>query len=86
MLTITTGEFQKNFGRYQETALTQPVAITHEGREQTVLISADEYRRLKRRTRQALLAGELSDADLLAIAATEMSEAHGHLDAEVQGL
>jgi PHD/YefM family antitoxin component YafN of YafNO toxin-antitoxin module len=82
MLTVTEGEFQKNFGRYQETALTEPVAIIHGGRQQTVLISADEYRRLTRR-REVLRAGELSDAELESIATTEMAAAHCHLDQEL---
>ena len=43
MITITAVEFQRNFGRYQDTALTEPVAITHNGRERVVMLSVDEY-------------------------------------------
>jgi prevent-host-death family protein len=85
MITITAAEFQRHFGRYQDDALTQPVAITRNGRERLVVISADEYRRLKRRDREVLLAGELSDADLAAISRTEMDPRHAHLDREVEG-
>jgi hypothetical protein len=35
-------------------ALVQPVAVTRNGRERTVLISVEEYHRLKRRDRQVL--------------------------------
>ena len=48
MLKVPAGEFQRNIGRYQDLALTQPIAVTHNGRERTVLISANEYQRLKR--------------------------------------
>jgi prevent-host-death family protein len=48
MFNVPAGEFQRNFGRYQDMALTQPIAVTRNGREPTVLISADEYQRLKR--------------------------------------
>jgi len=55
MITVTAAEFRRHFGRYQDVALTQPVAITNEGRERVVMISADEYRRLKRqKTYQAI--------------------------------
>ena len=39
MLKVPAGEFQRNIGRYQDLALTQPVAVTRNGRERTVLIS-----------------------------------------------
>ena len=73
MITVTAAEFQRHFGRYQDEALTQPVAITRNGRQRLVMLSADEYRRLKRRDREVLRAGDLSDADLEAIARTEMA-------------
>lgn len=49
MLTVTAAEFQRHFGRYQDEALTQPVTITRNGRERLVVISAEEYRRLRLR-------------------------------------
>lgn len=85
MITVTAAEFQRHFGRYQDDALTQPVAITRNGRERLVVISADEYRRLKRLDREVLRAGELSDADLAVIAGTEMDPRHAHLDKELEG-
>jgi prevent-host-death family protein len=84
MITMTAAEFQRHFGRYQDEALTQPVAITRNGRERLVMLSADEYRRLKRRDREVLRAGDLSDADLEAIAKTEMDPRHAHLDEELK--
>lgn len=83
MITVTAVEFQRHCGRYQDAALTQPVAITRKGRERVVMISVDEYRRLKRRDREVLRAGELSDADLAAVAGTEMDPRHAHLDKEL---
>ena len=48
-LKVSAAEFQRNIGRYQDLALRQPVAVTRNGRDSTVLISTDEYERLKRR-------------------------------------
>lgn len=84
MITVTATEFQQNIGRYQDAALTQPVAITRNGRERVVMVSAEEYHRLKRRDREVLRAGELSDEDLAAIAKTEMDPRHAHLDKELE--
>jgi len=83
MITVTSAEFQRNFGVYQDKALTEPVAITRNGRERIVIVSAEEYRRLKRRAREVLAVGDLSDADLAAIAAAEMAPDHKHLDDEL---
>ena len=71
MLNVPTTQFCRNFGRYQDEALVQPVAITRNGRERLVVLSVEEYRRLKRRSREVLLASDLADAELDRIARTE---------------
>jgi prevent-host-death family protein len=84
MITVTAAEFQRHFGRYQDEALTQPVAITRNGRERVVMISVDEYRRLKRRDREVLRAGDLSDADLAALEQTRAPESSKAFDDELK--
>ena len=84
MITVSSAEFQRNFGVYQDKALTEPVAITRNGRERMVMVSVEEYRRLKRRAREVLAVGELSDADLEAIGRAEVSPRHSHLDNELK--
>ena len=62
MVTITAAELQKQFGRYREIAIREPVSVTHHGRESLVVMSADEYKRLKAMDdRQAHFAHELPD-------------------------
>lgn len=66
MIKITAAEMQTHFGRYRDLALREPVAVTHHGRDSIVVLSADEYRRLKALdTRRAYYARELPD-DLVA--------------------
>jgi prevent-host-death family protein len=84
MRTVTAAEFQRHFGRYQDEALTQPVAITRNGRERLAMLSVDEYHKLRRRSCEVLKEGELSDADLAAIAKSEMDPRHSHLDKELE--
>lgn len=81
---ISSAEFIKNYGSVSDKALTEAVTITRNGRERLVLLSADEYARLKRRDRYVMLAEDLSENDLAAIAETEMSAAHAHLDEELK--
>ncbi len=71
MITVSSAEFQRNFGRYQDVALTEPVAITRNGRERIVVLSVDEYHRLKKRDRQVLGLEDFTEADLQAIRAAE---------------
>ena len=84
MITVTAAEFQRHFGRYQDEALTQPVAITRNGRERVVMISVDEYRRLKRRSREVIKVEDLSDAEVAQFTKGRMDPRHDDLDAELK--
>ena len=81
MIRVSSTEFGKEIGRYQDAALSQAVIVTRNGRDRTVMISADEYRRLKRRDREVLGIDDFSDADIDAIRRAEPSpdaEAFNH--------
>lgn len=67
MQRVTTREFQRDFGRYQDEALKSPLAIMRHGRERLVVLSASEYKRFKRLDRSALAVEDLSAAELEAI-------------------
>jgi prevent-host-death family protein len=83
-LRISSAEFQKNIGRYQDAALTQPVTVTRNGRDRTVLISVEEYRRLKRRDRRVMSLADFTAEDIAAIeAATPPTEA-ARFDGEIE--
>ena len=71
MLTVTAAEFQRNFGRYQDVALTEPIAITRNGRERMVMLSVDEYHRLKKRDRQVMALEDFTESDLEVIRTAE---------------
>ena len=67
MLKVKAAEFQRNIGKYQDIALTQPVAVTRNGRDGTVLISTEEYKRLKRGERRVMQLEDFTDEDIDAI-------------------
>jgi len=83
MLTITSVEFQRNFGRYQDAAFKEPIAITLNGRERIVVLSAEEYHRLKRRDRQVMGLEDFTEADLQAILQAEPPQEADAFDHEV---
>ena len=45
-------ELQRNPGPIREAAIKSPVAITYHGRDRLIIMSVDQYQRLKRRDRQ----------------------------------
>lgn len=83
MIKVSAAEFQRNIGRYQDLALTQAVAVTRNGRERTVLISVDEYQRLKRRDRQVLTLGDFTAEDIAALEGARAPDAAKAFDAEL---
>ena len=83
VVTVTAAEFQRKLGTFQDTALTQPVVITKNGRERTVLISVEEYHRLKRRDRRAVPVGALTDREVEAIRNAKVPDEYEHLNAEL---
>ncbi len=84
MLTISAVEFQRNFGRYQDEALKQPVSITRNGRDRLVVIAVEEYHRLKRRDRAVLATEDLSQAEIQDLTEGGMDPRHDHLNAELK--
>jgi hypothetical protein len=56
------------------------------GRERLVMISVDEYRRLRRSDRQVLRSGELSDADFAALEETRAPESSKGFDDELKSV
>ncbi len=85
METTTSADFQRKIGHYQDRALVEPVMVTRNGRERVVLISADEFKRLKRRDRRVMGLEDFTEADLRAIRNAEPSAAAAAFDHEVIG-
>ncbi len=83
MQRVTSREFQRNFGRFQDEALRAPLSITRNGRERLVLLSVEEYARLKRRDREALFVEELSETEIEAIRRAEPSADAAQYDHEL---
>lgn len=72
MARIPSSEFQREFGRLRGVAHREAVIVTSHGRDDVVLLSAEEYRRLRSLERIAMPVGDLSDKELAALDAVEI--------------
>ncbi|KZD01131.1 type II toxin-antitoxin system Phd/YefM family antitoxin [Oceanibaculum pacificum] len=81
---ITASEFQKHFGRYHDKALKEPVVIKKHNRPSVVVISIDEFERLKRRDRQVVLTKDLPAHWISAIEEAEIPEEDRYLVDDIQ--
>ena len=83
-VTLSATEFQDRVGEALDRSLSQPVLITKHGRPRNVVVSYDEYERLRARDRRAVRAEDLTDEDIAALEASEMAPGYEHLDAELE--
>jgi len=59
MTKVTSAEFQREFGRYRALAQREAVVITNHGRDDVVLLGAEDYARLRRYEQKAFHVSEL---------------------------
>jgi prevent-host-death family protein len=81
---VSSAEFQKQFGTLADKALTEPVTITRNGRDRLVLLSVEEYERLKRRDRRVVRLEDFTDEEMALIATAEVPSEYAHLDDELK--
>jgi prevent-host-death family protein len=83
MSTVTSAEAQKNFGRYREQALEEPVVVTQYGKPSVVILSATEYERLRELDRRVMRLDEMSDAEIEEMADSEIPPQHRYSISEI---
>jgi len=64
LLTVSAKDVAGKFGFYTDEAMLRPVGIQRHGTTRVVMISLNEYERLKRRDRDVLLTKDLDDETL----------------------
>ena len=83
--TVTAAQVSKNFGAYQDAAVREPVIITKNGRPRTVLLAYEDFMRLSKRDRRVQLTVDLTEAEIAAIEASEMTSDPTYADADLDG-
>lgn len=81
---VTANQFRQAFGELSDRARREPVVITSHGRDSLVVISAEEWERLKRRDRHVGLAKELSPEWIEAVQGSEVPKEFSYLDEELK--
>ncbi len=82
---VSATDRSNKLGQYQDEALKRPLIITKNNCDRLVMLSIEEYRRLKQLDRKSLFVEELTDADLAAISRAEVPVEHDHLNVEYEG-
>lgn len=82
---VSTAELVRNFGMLADKALAEPVTITKNGRDRLVLLSVEEYERLRRRDREVIRPGQLTPEERAALAVAEVPDEHAAFDTELEG-
>ncbi len=81
---VSASKFQAAFGALSDKARHEPVVITKHGKDSLVVMSAEEWARLKRRDRHAGLTAELPEEWIEAVRNAKVPEEFAHLDAELK--
>lgn len=83
MQIFTSTDVAKKFGAIADIARREPVLVQAHGRPQVVLLSPEEYERLRRQDRQVITAREIAPSLRAAIAAAEPSPRAAEFNDEV---
>jgi PHD/YefM family antitoxin component YafN of YafNO toxin-antitoxin module len=81
---ISSAEFLENYAALTDKALAEPVTITCDGRDSLVLLSIQEYERLKRRDRRVYRIEDMTPEQLAALEKAEVPAEYAHLDEELK--
>ena len=81
---VSTADFIKNYGTLADKALLEPLTITKNGRDRFVMLSAEEYSRLKRRDRRVVKLEDFTDEEMAKITVAESPPEDGALDSELR--
>ena len=81
MPTVSASDFQKRVGEFSDVARREPVTVTRHGRPSLVLLSAEDYERLKQIEQHATKAIKLSKLPRATIKAMKIAKL-SHLPAD----
>jgi PHD/YefM family antitoxin component YafN of YafNO toxin-antitoxin module len=77
---VSSADVQKNFGEYRLAAESEPVHVLHYNKPSVVIVSAEEYSRLKARDKTSMATEDLPEWLIEQIASSEMDVKYDHLD------
>jgi PHD/YefM family antitoxin component YafN of YafNO toxin-antitoxin module len=81
---ISSAEFLEKYEALTDKPLSEPVTITRDGCDRLVLLSVEEYERLKRRDRRVYRIEEMTPEQLSALEKAEVPAKYAYLDEELK--
>lgn len=84
MTKVSSGEFTREFGRYRAMAHREPIIITNHGRDDVVLIAAEDYARLARYEQKTFHVTQLPKDVVDELGTVPVPEAAAKFDDEYQ--
>lgn len=84
MARVTSGEFTREFERYRVMAHREPVVISNHGRDDVVLIAAEDYARLRRYEQKAFHVTQLPRDVVNELGTVPVPQAASKFDDEYQ--
>jgi len=81
---ISSADFLENFETLLDKAFSEPITITRDGRDRLVVLSVDEYERLKRRDRRVIRIEDLTPEQVEAMMKAEVPPEYAYLDDELK--
>lgn len=84
MAKVTSGQFTREFGRYRVMAHREPVVVTNHGRDDVVVIGAEDYARLRRYEQRAFHVTQLPQDVVNELGTVPVPEVAAEFDDECQ--
>lgn len=81
---VTSSEFQQAFGSLSDRARREPVVITKHGRDSLVIMSAEEWERLRKHDRRVGLTSDLPEEWREAVRDAKVPDEYAHLNDELK--
>jgi prevent-host-death family protein len=81
---VSIPEFVQGFDTLIEKAESEPLTLTRNGCDHLVLLSVEEYERLKRRDRRVYRIEDMTSEQLAALENAEVPAEYAHLDEELK--
>jgi prevent-host-death family protein len=85
MLEISSQEFQRHIGKYQDHVKYEPITVLRHNRRSLVVMSAETYDNIRKsQRRRSFHVNELSEKQIAIIGASKMSHEYDYLNAELE--
>ena len=84
MTTVSSRELKEHYGAYRIRAHKEPVFITNYGKDDLVLLSIEEYHRLRKSEQRAFHASEMPEELLSSLERLDIPEEAKHYNDEVR--